>query len=162
MIKKIFKFIRAITIGIIWGYVYCILASTVTIYFWNFNLFSANSWKSVQAFWQHGGVIKESKDYALLFTLLALIPLYLYTWKKLCKKNFAHILLSPVILYNNYITRKYGAESPRIILKNMGRNNYELEELEKRLNPTSNAKPDVEINKIRSAVQDKIKSAIEN
>lgn len=162
MIKKIFKFIRSITIGIIWGYVYLILASAVTIYFWNFNLFSANSWKSVQSFWQHGGVIKEGKDYALLLMLLCLLPLYLYTWKKLCKKNFALVLLTPVIMYNNYITRKYGSESPRIILKNMGRNNHELEELEKRLNPTSNAKPEEEINKIRSAVQDKIKSAIDN
>ncbi len=161
MIKKIFRFIRAISIGIIWGCIFFILASSVTIYFWNFNLFSANSWKSVQFFWQHGGVIKEGKDYALLFTLLCLIPLYLYSWKKLCGKKFTHLILAPILMYNNYVIRKYGSESPRIILKNMGRNNAELEELEKRLNPTSTTKPDEEINKIRNAVQDKIKSAIE-
>lgn len=68
------------------------------------------------------------------------------------------MLLSPIRLYNNYIIRKYGASSKRILLKNMGRSAKIKDQIEEMSKPNTQIKTDEEVNKIRSAVAEKISS----
>lgn len=156
--KLIFKFIRTIFIGILWSYVYLMITNSLLIYFWNFSTLSANSWKSLRVYWESGGSIKVGKDYLLLTILLLLIPLWLWGWRRLFKKNYLEMLLSPIRLYNNYIIRKYGASSKRILLKNMGRSAKIKDQIEEMSKPKTQIKTDEEVNKIRSAVAEKISS----
>lgn len=52
--------------------------------------------------------------------LLALIPLWFWGWRFFYRLSFVKILLFPITWYNNRMIRKYGENTPRIILKNMG------------------------------------------
>jgi hypothetical protein len=120
MIKKLLKISRFLIIGIIWSYIYAFLTSYITIYFWKFNILSINSWKIISAYWNNGGIIKTSNDYIFLFTLLIIFVIWLIGLIILRKKSLLGILLAPVFLYNDHIIKKYGEDSKRIILKNMG------------------------------------------
>lgn len=158
MLKFIFKFIRTFSIGLIWSYLYLLISNTILIYFWNFNVLSSNSWKLVKSFWERGGTIHTGIDYMLLSLLILLIPLWIWGWKRLCKFSYLNILFWPIQAYNNHIIRKYGGSSSRIILRNMGRSKKITEEIEQMSTPAQQIKTDVEVNKIRNAISEKINS----
>lgn len=119
---------------------------------------SANSWRLLKSFWERGGTIRTGSDYLLLTTLFLLIPFWIWGWKRLNKINYLNILLWPISIYNNHIISKYGASSSRIILKNMGPSKKITEEIELMSAPSNQIKTDVEVNKIRSAISEKINS----
>lgn len=158
MLKLIYKTLRNLFIGLIWSYVYLLIANSLLINFWNFSTLSANSWRLLRTYWESGGSIKAGKDYLLLTILLLLIPLWLWGWRRLIKTNYLEILLFPIRYYNSYIIRKYGTSSSRILLKNMGRSKKITEQIEEMSKPKSQAKTDEEVNKIRNAVAEKISS----
>lgn len=158
MLKFITKSLKTIIIGILWSYIYLYVINAILIYIWNFSTFSANSWKMLNIFWESGGIIKTGKDYLLITTLLLLIPLWLYGWKKMLKINFLHFFLAPINAYNNYKIRKYGDSGSRIILHNMGTTVKTEESIEQMVKPSTPAKTDAEANKIRNAVFEKINS----
>ena len=113
--KKILNFIRTILIGTIWSYVYFIIVNSLLIIFWNFSIISSSSWTLLNSYWENGGTIKAGKDYLLLTILLLYIPLWIWGWRRLIKVNFLNLLLAPVRWYNDYVIRKYGASSGRIL-----------------------------------------------
>ncbi len=156
--KKILNFIRTILIGTIWSYVYFIIVNSLLIIFWNFSIISSSSWTLLNSYWENGGTIKAGKDYLLLTILLLYIPLWIWGWRRLIKVNFLNLLLAPVRWYNDYVIRKYGASSGRILLKNMGRGKKIEEEIEEMSKQTNQVKTDEEVNKIRNAIAEKINS----
>ncbi len=162
MLKFLLKLIKILFIGTVWSYLYLLIMNAVLIYFWNFSTFSANSWKMLKLFWEAGGTIRTGKDYLLLMTLLLLIPLWLYGWRKMMNIRILELLLAPIRLYNEHIIKKYGDSSPRIILHNMGRTIKAEEQIEQLSKPQTPAKTDAEVNKIRSAVYEKINSVKHN
>ena len=52
--------------------------------------------------------------------MLALIPVWLLGWRYLYKKSFTAFLMAPIVWYNKKMIARYGSESSRIILKNLG------------------------------------------
>lgn len=158
MLKFIYKSLRTLLIGLIWSYVYLLITNSLLIYFWNFSTLSANSWRLLRLYWESGGAIKVGKDYLLLTILLLLIPVWILGWRRLLKKNYLEIFLAPIRIYNDYIIRKYGASSNRILLKNMGRSRKITEQIEEMSKPKSQIRTDEEVNKIRNAVAEKISS----
>ena len=91
-----------------------------TISIWNFNYFSPLDWSIINSYWNQGGSIKEGRDYGLFLTLFLLIPLWLLGWRYFYHRNFITILLAPLNWYNQKKIKKYGQDSSRIILKNLG------------------------------------------
>lgn len=156
--KKIFNIIRALFIGISWTYIYFVIINSLLIIFWNFSIISSSSWKLLNSYWESGGAIKAGKDYLLFTILLLYIPLWIWGWKRLIKVNFLNILLAPIRWYNDYMIRKYGASTNRILLKNMGRSKKIEEEIEELSKPATQVKTDEEVNKIRNAIAEKINS----
>lgn len=133
MLKKTFRLIRNLIIGTIWTYLFMVLANLALFYLWNFNLFSAHSWKTIGYFWEAGGVIKKAKDYLFLFMLLCVPWFWIWGWRLLTRVNYLNILLFPVNAYNRYIINKYGHDSSRIILKNLKSSQKSIEEIKARL-----------------------------
>lgn len=120
MLKKLLKFSKFLLIGIIWTYLFVYISLMFTVAVWNFNYFSLTDWEIINSYWNQGGSIKTAKDYGLFLSLFLFIPLWLLGWKYLYHRNFIAILLLPITSYNNHMIKKYGADTSRIILKNMG------------------------------------------
>lgn len=159
MLKKLFRIIRFLTIGAAWSYVYLLISNSILILFWNFNILSPQSWHLLNIFWEKGGIIKTGKDYLLLFLLLLLFPIWFWGYRRLLKTNFINLLLLPFQIYNDKMLKKYGADSKRIILKNLGRTTQTEESIDDRVKPKTPVKTDEEVNKIRSAISEKINLA---
>ena len=120
MFKRILKFIKFVLVGSVWSYLYLYASLILTIKIWNFNYLSLKSWRIINSFWNQGGIIKQPGDYGLFAVLLLLIPLWLLGWRYFYKKNFIALLLAPIVWYNKRTIAKYGSNSSRIILKNLG------------------------------------------
>lgn len=135
------------------------ISNLILISIWNFNTLSPKSWQLLNIFWEKGGTIKTGKDYLLLFLLLLLLPIWIWGYIKLNKTNFINLLLFPIRLYNEKMIKKYGSDSKRIVLKNLGRTTQCPETIEEKVSPQNPSKTDEEVNKIRSAILEKINSA---
>ena len=152
MIKKL---LRICIIGVVWSCTYAFVTNFLLIYIWNFDYLSPTDWQTINIFWKQGGVIESGKDYFFLFSLLMLIPLWLAGCKFWYHRNYLEIMLWPLTAYNNFIIRKYGESSPRILLKNMGTGIKIEEEVKIR---TESVKPIEwkEADKLRQAVSEKL------
>lgn len=157
MLKKTLRLIRNLIIGTIWTYLFMVLANLVLFYLWNFNLFSAHSWKTIGYFWEAGGVIKKAKDYLFLFMLLCVPWFWIWGWRLLTRVNYLNILLFPVNAYNRYIINKYGHDSSRIILKNLKSSQKSIEEIKARLESIKPEAPK-EVNTIREEIRKKLEN----
>ena len=155
MLGKLFK---ASVVGIIWSYIYIFATELLLYYLWNFDYLSPQDWHTINTFWEHGGVIKTWKDYLFLLSLLVIIPLWFWGWKYLYRQNYAEILLWPLNAYNRHIIKRYGSESKRILLKNIGTSVKVEEEMKQK---TAAIKPIEwkEADKVRQAVSEKIISS---
>lgn len=71
MLKKTLRLIRNLIIGTIWTYLFMVLANLALFYLWNFNLFSAHSWKTIGYFW--GGRRRYQKGQRLPFFVYAAV-----------------------------------------------------------------------------------------
>jgi len=159
MKKKLLKLLKITVTGIIWTYIYAGLASYITVYFWKFNILSAKNWNIIAKYWDSGNAIASTSDFMFFFTLFLLFIIWLLGLTSLSKQNYVKILFFPIVLYNDYISSRYGNDSPRIILKNMGTmQNQDLSQLvEQQLakeKPQKTTKVD-----IRSSIKKKIESA---
>lgn len=163
MFKKILKFLRFIFIGTLWSYIYLYYADFLIIKMWRFNILSHTDWMTIESFWNQGGVIKQSKDYLFLSVLILIIPVWILTLYFACKIHYLDILLYPIYKYNQHITQKYGKDSSRIILRNMGRGKKiqtQIEEMVAATKPKSNQ--NMETNKVRQAIEEKLKASKNN
>ena len=153
--RIILKLIKIFTIGIIWTYIFAISSNAIMIILWNFSIFSASDWHKINAFWTSGGIIKDTKDYFFLFSIVCLLPLWLYLYTKLCKLNYLNILIFPIIIYNKIIINRYGNDSKRIILKNMQPTSILIEKIK---NDIESIKPEEanKSNEIRGLITDKL------
>lgn len=157
MLKKLLRLLKLLIIAALWTWIYVLSADWLMIKAWNFNFLSANDWRTINIFWQNGGIIKESKDYLFLGTLLLIVPLWYWVLRLLCRINWLNLLLAPFIWYNNYIIRKYGADSKRIILKNLGKSRPVKEELAAMMpKAKSREEMNLEAEQIRSSLQEKL------
>ena len=106
MLKKIFRLIRNLFIGLIWIFLYVTIINSELITLWNFNLLSVHSWNTIGYFWDAGGVIKSTKDFLFLFNL-ALVPiLWFWGWRILARQDYISLLLLPYTIYNNYMIKR--------------------------------------------------------
>lgn len=158
MILKCYKLIRASIIGIIWSYVFLIIANFTLVYFWNFNLFFSQSWQTIIHFWQGGGVIKTAKDYFFLSVLFSLPWFWLWGWRKANKINLIEFFLYPLFAYNRWIIKKYGCSSSRVVLKNLKSSRQIIDEIKNKLDSIKPDKPQEVIN-LREKVKNKLDSS---
>lgn len=157
MLRKLLKLIRALFIGTLWTYVFLVLANILLFYVWNFNIISARSWQTISYFWQGGGIIKTSKDYVFLLTLLILPFIWIFGWRYFNSVNYADFFLYPIIAYNRRIIRKYGHDSSRILLRNLKSSHKAIEEVKQQLDSIKPEAPK-EVSSIREEIQKRIES----
>ena len=157
MIKSFFHFIRFLLIGILWSYLFLIIANVIMYKLWNFSLFSAHSWNTVSYFWNSGGIIKTTPDYIFLTMLIILPVLWIVGWFLLNRVDYKNILLFPINAYNRHIIKKYGHDSSRIVLKNLKSSQQIIEDIK---NKSESIKPEApkEVTSIRNNILKKLKS----
>lgn len=156
MIAKTFKIG---IIGIVWSYLFFYYANILFLYFWGFDLFSPAGWQKIAAFWNHGGIICEGKDYAFLFTILLLPFVWIIGWRWLCRIRLSKIITWPFEAYNRHIIKKYGSQAgKRFVLKNMGQSTKIEEDIKIATNAVK-PNPEQDADKIREAVKNKLSKA---
>lgn len=161
MIKKLFKILKASIVGAVWTVVFVYTARIIMISTWNFDILDMRDWHVINTFWESGGKIKTGKDYLFIGMLLALIPLWFWGWRFFYRLSFLKILLFPITWHNKRMIKKYGENTPRIVLKNMGsgKNKQNMEEIiEQRLKESTKPR-EKETGKIRKSIQEKISSS---
>ena len=119
-LKKILKFLKWITVGAIWSYIYLYSSLLLFKSVWGFNYLSRSSWHLISDFWQSGGKIYSVSDYIFVICLILFIPVWIYGWKKLYKTNFVALIVSPVLWYQNKSANKYLKKLNRIKILNIG------------------------------------------
>lgn len=151
----IFRILKFSLVGLIWSYFYIYYSNILFLYIWKFDFLNLGSWLKISDYWNHGGAIKESKDFIFLFMLLALIPVWIIGWRKLYQVNYAKLLLLPYTLYNQHIINKYKDKPQHFVLKTGGTSLKAEEEIKLK---QAAVKPNTEqeADKIRLAIQEKI------
>ncbi len=159
MFKSLFRFIRFVTIGFLWSYVFIVCANFLMYGLWNFNILSARSWQTISAFWQSGGVIKTGKDYLFLSMIVALPFVWIWGWRYFGRISYLSLLLYPINAYNRHIIKKYGHDSSRIVLKNMKSSQKMIEDIKNELESIRPEKAK-EVQNIRRQINQIISSEI--
>lgn len=154
MIKKFLRTLKILTVGVLWSYIFVVLARFLMLKLWNFDLLNPQDWDTIARYWDNGGSIKIAKDYIFSINIILLPFLWIYGWKKLDQTNFLNLLLWPLNLYNHW---RYNQEMPRIILKK-SKNSYDnLAATKQKLDSIKPQKP-TEVKTIREEIQKKIES----
>lgn len=117
--KKFTKMLKVLVVGSIWTCFFVFLANLAMVKLWSFSIISLNDWRIIGNFWDGGGKIKTGRDFLFLFSLLLIIPLWLWGWVRAMKLNYLELLLAPLEKYNSWVISKYGEDS-RVVLKNLG------------------------------------------
>lgn len=158
MISKIFRLARNFFIGLLWSLIFLSLANSILIRFWNFSLFSSQSWGTVNYFWQAGGVIKEAKDYLFIFILFS-VPVFCFLgWKYLIKQDYLNLLLFPYNLYCKHNLKKYGSNTGSLSIKAKNTPENNIEAIKEQINSIKPEKAQA-VNKIRKQIQKKVNNS---
>lgn len=161
MFKKFLKFLKFSIVGILWSYLFIYASVVFMIKMWNFNYLSLHDWSIIDSFWKQGGIIRQPKDYGFFFTLLALIPIWVLGWRFFYKKSFLSMLLAPIVWYNNKMISKYGRNSSRIVLKNLGTTSKKIDPKELIESKLSHAKNNMaEHEKTADSLREQLKEKI--
>ena len=148
----------------VWSIIYFTCLRFVFAYFWNFDIFYVEYWGVISEFWQRGGVIKTGKDMSLIFAIFMVIPLWLLTLVIFVKFNYTKIIIFPVKLYDRYMLLKYDPNEERIVIKNLStkKEKMTIDDMinakMKQMKKEKDADKNLEADKIRSTIQEKIKN----
>ena len=153
--KKIYKIFRTFLIGVVWTYLFLVVANYIIFQLWNFNFMSARSWQILNNFFDTDWALKTKADYIFLLMLFALPFLWVLGWIKALKIDYLSILLYPINAYNHYIINKYGHDSSRIVLKNIKSSQKMIDEIKNQIESIKPAKAK-EVGNIRAEVQKKL------
>lgn len=163
--KKIKKFIRFCFIGAVWSFIYFGIVAWLMKWIWKFDIFGKRYWVKISRFWQDGGVIDTAQEYFFVIALIAIIPSWIWGWRKAMKVSIAKIIFFPVFWYHNYQEKKYAQLPKSITLKNMGAKvgakqtpQQMLEEMISSRMPKQKDKKDLNSSKIRSSFEEKNKT----
>lgn len=163
MFKKVSFLLKIIIISTVWSIIYFILARSLFLYLWNFDILITENWLKILKFWNAGGVINKLKDFIFVLSLLVILPIWLYCLIKLIKYKFVNLIIIPINAYNNYITKKYGSSSSRIVFRNISSGKKEGTSIEDMVNikmkeiDEENNK-ELEATKIRNVIKEKIQN----
>ena len=119
MLKKIIKTIRALIIGIIWTSALLYVARLLMIYIWKFDIFYTKQWSVVKRFWNSNGVIEDASDYAFFLSLLLILIVWLVGWIKLCRLDYAKLVVAPLNYIANRDLEKYEQIDTHVVIKNI-------------------------------------------
>ena len=145
-----------------WTALYSFVVRNLLLFVWNFDAFNLKYWKIISRFWNDGGIIDTASEYFFIITLLIIIPLWIWGWKKANKLSYVKIFFFPIFWYNDYQNRKYSEMPDRIVLKNIGSGKNKkqtaqqaMEEMIAGRMPRPKDKKDLNSNKIRSNFEQK-------
>ena len=119
-LKNLLRFIKWITVGALWSYLY--LYGTLLLFksVWGFNYLSRSNWRVISDFWEQGGKIRTGSDYLFILCLILLIPIWIWGWKKLYKANLFALIIAPILWYQKRKADKYIKGMSRIKIHNIG------------------------------------------
>ncbi len=99
--KKLAQYLRLALIMAGWTALYVWIISLIMNYFWHFDIFQKRYWEIIGDFWREGGVIDQPSEYMFLFTLLMIIPVWVWGFKKAKKLSYVKIIFFPVFWYHD-------------------------------------------------------------
>ncbi len=94
LLKKLLKFIRNCIVFIIWTTLFVYIIKPLIYSLFNFNILSSQSWNTLFAYWNTGGVFKTTPDILLLLSLLLLPIFFIIGFIKIKKINYLQKLIS--------------------------------------------------------------------
>jgi|GEM_PF-6382274 len=119
MFKKIGHLLKFLIIGVLWSTFWVALTQQIVLRIWNFNYISLKQWQMVRAFWQQNGVIKGLSDYMLFITLLVVLLVWYFGFKKLYHTDYVKLFLRPFEYFNKKQIEKYESEGKHVVIKNL-------------------------------------------
>lgn len=94
LLKKLLKFIRHCIIFVLWTILFIYIVRLLIYSLFNFNILSSQSWNTLFAYWNTGGVFKTTPDILLLLSLLLLPIFFIIGFIKIKKINYLQKLIS--------------------------------------------------------------------
>jgi len=119
MFKKLKLFLKFLIVGSLWSAFWIVLTQQLVFFVWKFNYISLKQWHLVREFWRQNGVIKGYSDYLLFVSLLAVILIWYFGFKKLYHVNYVELILKPFTYFSKKRIEKYADESKHIVIKNL-------------------------------------------
>lgn len=114
------KFVKFYFVGVVWSVILFSVFDFILQIIWNFSLFSLSDWKLLNTFWNTGGAIRSFADYVFVLILLAILPIWVWGWRRALKIKIIPLLLKPYDWYTAKKIAEYEQNTSRIVLKNMG------------------------------------------
>lgn len=145
--KKILNFIRTYTILFLWTIFFVFILENLLSVFWNFNILSYYSWKTLSNFWNNGGIFKTPADITLLFILVMTPFLFIIGFVKIKKINYFEKLCS----FFKFLKKRPKENHERILIKNIKSTEQIIENIK---NEIASIKP--EKNKEAFSVRSKV------
>ncbi len=156
--KKILKFIRGLSIFVIWTPLFVSLSNILIYQIWKFNFLSSASWNILSSFWNHGGVIKTASDLLLLLSLFLLPFLWFTGFIISLKINYFKALAG---LFSRFCISQKPQQPERIIIKNLKNSKQLVEDIKNEIESIKPQKSE-EASNIRSEITKKLSQEIKN
>ena len=119
MFKKIGLFLKFLIGGVVWSTLWCVITQQIVFKIWNFDYLSPNQWRVIKAFWEKNGVIRGVSDYMLFLTLIVILVVWYFGFKKLYRVQYGKFLLKPFESFSKRQITKYENESKHVVIKNL-------------------------------------------
>jgi len=119
MFKKIGLFLKFLIVGVLWSTLWCVITQQIVFKIWNFDYLSPNQWRVIKAFWEKNGVIRGVSDYMLFLTLIVILVVWYFGFKKLYHVQYGKFLLKPFESFSKRQITKYENESKHVVIKNL-------------------------------------------
>lgn len=119
MIKKIWRFIKFLTLSAIWTYVFLGTARFAMWKIWKFDIFSLKQWKVISDYWNNNGVISGASDFSFFIVLIIVFVLWILGISRVNKIKYRNLFLKPLEYFANREIKKYENIDTHVVIKNI-------------------------------------------
>lgn len=117
--KKLSKLFKLIIVGLLWTYILLCGAEWAMMKLWRFDILDFKSLQIIADWWNHGGTIKTGRDFLFLASIILVVIIWLWGWKRAYLINFKNVIIAPFEWLNRQMLKKY-SQGERIVIKNIG------------------------------------------
>lgn len=161
MFSRLLKLIRGVFVAIIWTLLYAKYGNLVLLELVNFDFFDKENWEILQDQWNRGWVIKSAREYGLLASIFAFIPIWLIGLVLWIRTSLIVFLAYPIKIFDKIIYVLSGnREEHRYVLLNMIKSKKLKDSIDQYIRPKK-SKSELIAEQIRIEVRKKVRLARE-
>ncbi|MDO4161554.1 MAG: hypothetical protein Q4D80_00930 [Pseudomonadota bacterium] len=161
MIKKLLHYICVLAAGSVWSVALLLLYQFVFFYFYQIDIVSPLTYKTIGNFWNNGGILK-SGDLLMIFGMFTYFPVVFIGWKFLAKYSYLKLISKPLSWLSNIGLGKYNGGMPEVNIKNLKvEEKKTIEQLvQERIEQENKKIPKTDTAKFRKEIIEKIENEI--